>query len=333
MDFRLPGTRRRHHVDATVMDVLVKPGEPVEGRPDTSSRSRRTRRRWPSRPRPPAPCRRSGQARRQGQVGRRSSPSSSGGKAAPRRSRHRPRRRRRARQRRSAPRQAHAPARPAHVGREAASSSSPNLGEGIENGDRRRGERQARRRGDGRPELFTIETDKASMPLPADADGKVEEVRVKRATRSTSAAILPLLSGRRRGRRSRKRRRPRPPVAQPQAAADPGPGGRAAPSGNGSPGVVNDKGVVPAGPATRRYAREHGVDLGEVKAPPAAAASRSTTSRASSADREAQRRRCRRRLGGSGADSFAIRRCPTSRSTARSRRSRSPTSARRSPRT
>src|SRR5262249_31314399 len=55
----------------------------------------------------------------------------------------------------------------------------PNLGEGIENGvvvavNVKPGDTVTTGQ-----ELFTIETDKASMPLPADADGKVEEVRVK----------------------------------------------------------------------------------------------------------------------------------------------------------
>src|SRR4029079_11580582 len=56
---------------------------------------------------------------------------------------------------------------------------------------------------------------------------------------------------------------PAPPVAQPKSQPTP-PQGAPAPPGTGSPGVVTDRGVAPAGPATRRYAREHGVNLSEV---------------------------------------------------------------------
>jgi pyruvate dehydrogenase E2 component (dihydrolipoamide acetyltransferase) len=136
----------------------------------------------------------------------------------------------------------------------------PSLGEGIENGiivavNVKPGDTVA-----AGHELFTIETDKASMPLPADADGKVEEVRVKQGDKVNVGAVLAVLSG-------------GPAAAKPQTAqaaapvAQPKPipaQAAAVPSGNGSPGVVNDRGVVPAGPATRRYAREHGVNLGEV---------------------------------------------------------------------
>src|SRR5205823_3159750 len=54
-----------------------------------------------------------------------------------------------------------------------------------------------------------------------------------------------------------------PPAAQPKPQPTPAQVA-APPSGNGSPGVPADRAVVPAGPATRRYAREHGVNLGEV---------------------------------------------------------------------
>jgi pyruvate dehydrogenase E2 component (dihydrolipoamide acetyltransferase) len=138
----------------------------------------------------------------------------------------------------------------------------PNLGEGIENGvvvsvNVKPGDVVT-----AGQEMFTIETDKASMPLPADADGKVEEVRVKQGDKVNIGAVLAVLSGA--GAAKAQAASPTPaPVAQPKAQPTPAQVA-AAPSGNGSPGVVNDKGVVPAGPATRRYAREHGVNLAEV---------------------------------------------------------------------
>ena len=44
-------------------------------------------------------------------------------------------------------------------------------------------------------EMFTIETDKASMPLAADAAGRVEEVRVKQGEKVTPGLVLAVLSG------------------------------------------------------------------------------------------------------------------------------------------
>jgi len=139
----------------------------------------------------------------------------------------------------------------------------PNLGEGIENGiivavNVKPGDTVT-----AGQELFTIETDKASMPLPADADGKVEEVRVKQGDKVNIGAVLAVLSGA--AAAKPQAASPPAPVAQPKPQPTPTPAQVAAgPSGNGSPGVVNDRGLVPAGPATRRYAREHGVNLAEV---------------------------------------------------------------------
>jgi pyruvate dehydrogenase E2 component (dihydrolipoamide acetyltransferase) len=132
----------------------------------------------------------------------------------------------------------------------------PNLGEGIEGGvvvsvNVKPGDAIA-----AGQELFIIETDKASMPLPADADGKVEEVRVKQGDKVSIGAVLAVLSGVGKLEKPLAASRPATPVAKPQAAA--------VPSGNGSVGTLTTTGPVPAGPATRRYAREHGVNLTEV---------------------------------------------------------------------
>jgi pyruvate dehydrogenase E2 component (dihydrolipoamide acetyltransferase) len=133
----------------------------------------------------------------------------------------------------------------------------PNLGEGIEGGvvvsvNVKPGDAVTTGQ-----ELFTIETDKASMPLPADADGKVEVIRVKQGDKVSIGAVLAVLSGAAKVEKPLAASRPAlAPVAKPQAAA--------VPSGNGSVGTLTTTGPVPAGPATRRYAREHGVNLTEV---------------------------------------------------------------------
>ena len=140
----------------------------------------------------------------------------------------------------------------------------PSLGEGIESGiivavQVKSGDTVA-----AGQELFTIETDKASMPLAADADGRVEELRVKQGDKVTPGSVLAVLSG-----ATATAEKPpaasRPAPAAPQAAttnAKPQPA--RVPSGNGPAGTVTTTGPVPAGPATRRYAREHGVNLAEV---------------------------------------------------------------------
>jgi pyruvate dehydrogenase E2 component (dihydrolipoamide acetyltransferase) len=134
----------------------------------------------------------------------------------------------------------------------------PNLGEGIENGvivavHVKAGDVVA-----AGQDLFTIETDKASMPLPADADSRIEELKVKQGDKVSIGAVLAVLSS------AGKVEKTAAPEAN-GSAPTPKPAAPAAePSGNGIPGVVHKSSAVPAGPATRRYAREHGVNLGEV---------------------------------------------------------------------
>jgi pyruvate dehydrogenase E2 component (dihydrolipoyllysine-residue acetyltransferase) len=140
--------------------------------------------------------------------------------------------------------------------------SLPNLGEGIEGGvvvavNVKPGD-QVR----AGQELFTIETDKASMPLPADADARVDEVRVKPGDKVNVGAVLAVLSG---AGKPAAISRPTSANAQPTPAAAKVPVPAQAPvDSNGRTGAVHPPGLVPAGPATRRYAREHGVNLAEV---------------------------------------------------------------------
>jgi pyruvate dehydrogenase E2 component (dihydrolipoyllysine-residue acetyltransferase) len=140
--------------------------------------------------------------------------------------------------------------------------SLPNLGEGIEGGvvvavNVKPGD-QVR----AGQELFTIETDKASMPLPADADGRVDEVRVKPGDKVNVGAVLAVLSG-----AGKAAAAPRPTTASAQPTPAPAKvqvPAQAPVDSNGRTGTVHPPGLVPAGPATRRYAREHGVNLAEV---------------------------------------------------------------------
>jgi len=137
----------------------------------------------------------------------------------------------------------------------------PNLGEGIEGGVIVAVSVKPGDQVKVGQELFTIETDKASMPLTADANVRVEEVRVKQGDKVNVGTVLAVLSG------SEKVQAP----SRPQGAAMPAPAAAkpsspvAAPAAaNGQAGTVHTDGPIPAGPATRRYAREHGVNLAEV---------------------------------------------------------------------
>ena len=86
-----------------------------------------------------------------------------------------------------------------------ASSRFPNLGEGIEAGTIVGVHVKPGDAVTAGQDLFTIETDKASMPLPAEADGKVEEVHVKPGDKVArrGSARRPERVGRRSGREDR----------------------------------------------------------------------------------------------------------------------------------
>jgi len=105
-------------------------------------------------------------------------------------------------------------------------------------------------------ELFTIETDKASMPVPAPADGLIVELRVKAGDKVSVGAVVAMLSG-------------SPKV--PQIAASPSVLVSAQPATpqaaqQAAPPAAEPAGKPPvaAGPATRRLARELGINLHEV---------------------------------------------------------------------
>ena len=110
--------------------------------------------------------------------------------------------------------------------------------------------------------VIAIETDKAAVEVPIDADGVVETVHVKPGDKVAIGGKLLTLGGA--GDLASGGRQP--PVQDsnrgltPPARQDIQPTHHAKPVGNGT--AV--KTLIPAGPATRRLARELGVTLGEV---------------------------------------------------------------------
>jgi pyruvate dehydrogenase E2 component (dihydrolipoamide acetyltransferase) len=148
----------------------------------------------------------------------------------------------------------------------------PALGEGIEGGtvtELRVKPGDAIKAGQN---LLVIETDKAAVEVPADADGTVEAVHVKVGdkvkiggsllTLKTSGAAPSQPAAARKPAEAAPQEPSRPPLSR----IGPLP---TEPAGNGAATATTTtaatKTLVPAGPATRRLARELGVALAEVK--------------------------------------------------------------------
>ena len=124
--------------------------------------------------------------------------------------------------------------------------------------------------------LLVLESDKATMEVPAPAAGVIAELKVKVGDKVSAGTLVALLEGRRRargdqrkrpGRRRRAgarggRRRPRP-LPAPHEGAGAGAGRRT----RRRSAVVGGRRQVPlahASPGVRRFARELGVPLAEV---------------------------------------------------------------------
>lgn len=110
-------------------------------------------------------------------------------------------------------------------------------------------------------EIFTVETDKASMPVISEADGSVKEIKVKVGDKVAIGAPLAVIASTGAGAASASPSAPAPVAATSSPAA---PSAAPTTDAGSSAGVVTSSGLVPAGPATRRYAREHSVPLNEV---------------------------------------------------------------------
>jgi pyruvate dehydrogenase E2 component (dihydrolipoamide acetyltransferase) len=108
--------------------------------------------------------------------------------------------------------------------------------------------------------VISVETDKAAMEVEADTAGTVAAVRVKQGDKLPIGAVILSLSGGAAPAEAQPPSKPAAPAeAEPARAAAAAP----APHANGTPAKSAE--LVPAGPATRRLARELGLGLGEVK--------------------------------------------------------------------
>jgi pyruvate dehydrogenase E2 component (dihydrolipoamide acetyltransferase) len=105
--------------------------------------------------------------------------------------------------------------------------------------------------------LITLESEKASMEVPAEVDGVVQDVKVKVGDKVSEGATILVLSPA----EAPALAAPAPqPTPAPQAAPAPQP--TPAPHPAPSPPPSGPDGAVHAGPAIRKFARELGVDLG-----------------------------------------------------------------------
>jgi pyruvate dehydrogenase E2 component (dihydrolipoamide acetyltransferase) len=111
--------------------------------------------------------------------------------------------------------------------------------------------------------LITLESEKASMEVPADVDGVVQDVRVKVGDRVSEGATILVLSP------AEGAPPPVPPPQQgPAPASTPAPAAPAAspaPVAPQPPAPERPDGAVHAGPAIRKFARELGVNLADLQ--------------------------------------------------------------------
>jgi pyruvate dehydrogenase E2 component (dihydrolipoamide acetyltransferase) len=115
--------------------------------------------------------------------------------------------------------------------------------------------------------LITVETDKASMEVPAPFDGMVKEVKVKVGDKVSEGSLIALMeaSG------AQAAAPATPPAAQAAAPAAPAPAPVAVPApatpaaAAATPASAAPGGKAHASPSIRRFARELGVDLSRVR--------------------------------------------------------------------
>ncbi len=114
--------------------------------------------------------------------------------------------------------------------------------------------------------LITLETDKATMDVPAPFDGVVKEMKVKVGDKVSEGSLIALMEA---GTAAQAPTQAAAPAAAPapQAAAPaPAPAAKPAPvAASPAPAAPASGGSSHAGPSVRRFARELGVDLAQVK--------------------------------------------------------------------
>lgn len=136
----------------------------------------------------------------------------------------------------------------------------PSLGEGIEGGTVTAIQVKAGDTVKAGQTLASVETDKAAVDVPAEADAVVEAVLVKPGDKVVVGSKLFTLKGGAPAKAAPQQAASAPKVAQAPVAFV-----NAPPASNGTATATTAKVSVPAGPATRRLARELGVGLNEVK--------------------------------------------------------------------
>lgn len=116
--------------------------------------------------------------------------------------------------------------------------------------------------------LITLETDKATMDVPSPFAGKVKEVKVKVGDKVSEGSLILVMETSGAAAPAAPVAQPSSPAAQPAPAPAPAPAPQAAQPA-AAPAVaaasVQPSGKGHASPSIRRFARELGVDLGQVR--------------------------------------------------------------------
>jgi pyruvate dehydrogenase E2 component (dihydrolipoamide acetyltransferase) len=105
--------------------------------------------------------------------------------------------------------------------------------------------------------LITLESEKASMEVPSEAEGVVQDVKVKVGDRVSKGIPIVVLAA--------SESAAPPKAAAPVPQAQPAPEAQSAPQAQSAPGGSAGNGIVHAGPSIRRFARELGVDLQKLR--------------------------------------------------------------------
>lgn len=114
--------------------------------------------------------------------------------------------------------------------------------------------------------LITLESEKASMEVPAESAGVVQDVKVKVGDKvSKGSTILVLLADEAQAASQTSEAAPKEAAAAPMPAARPAPSPQLHTEAPPAPSAVRGDGVVHASPGIRRFARELGVDLRGVR--------------------------------------------------------------------